>query len=351
MSDLKKIRHKVDISKYKKDRTLFIHFFIHLFIFIGLISFVMLSPEIHWALYFLFIIIVGNSMLVMSFASHEMSHGGGGLKKGWFLKILIHLGWLGGVFTTGTNQTVAHNRLHHIHTNKLNDPDRRVLQKEVSPYGKWAGLFSFLVPSHHYPKMTFLYGFAFLIFSYHNNLFWQTLFNSKQIYDLRLSVRDKFITSFEYFSNLLVYGFFWSMSGFSFKGLVFLGLSYFVVAWLSGFYIITNHLNCSLLDKEMDSFENTLKTTVSLKIPKWIDFLHLNFSHHVEHHLFPAASHKLFPELREALLKDFKDEYKILSWSEAIRLILERPIFLVDKDTIADWDGKNRKRVAFLWKP
>ena len=86
MSDLKKIRHKVDISKYKKDRTLFIHFFIHLFIFIGLTSFVMLSPEIHWALYFLFIIIVGNSMLVMSFASHEMSHGGGGLKKGWFLK-------------------------------------------------------------------------------------------------------------------------------------------------------------------------------------------------------------------------------------------------------------------------
>ena len=98
----------------------------------------------------------------------------------------------------------------------------------------------------------------------------------------------------------------------------------------------------------MDGFENTLKTTVSLKIPKWIDFIHLHFSHHVEHHLFPGASHKLFPELREVLLKDFKDEYKILSWSKAIRLILERPIFLVDKDTIADWDGKNKKRVAFV---
>ena len=348
MSEVKKIRTKIDISKYKKESTLFIHLFIHLFIFTGLMSFVMLSPEIHWAIYFLSIIVVGNSMLVMSFAAHEISHGGTGLRNGLLSKCLIHLGWIGGVFTTSTNQTVAHNRLHHIHTNKLNDPDRRVLQKEVSPYGNWAKIFSFFVPSHHYPKMTFLYGFAFLIFSYHNNLFWQTLFNSRQIYDLRLSAINKLKTSLEYFSNLLVYGGIWSLSGFSLKGLVFIALSYFVVAWMSGFYIITNHLNCSLLEDDMDNFENTLKTTVSLKIPKWIDFLHLHFSHHVEHHLFPGASHRLFPELREVLLKDFKDEYKILTWFEAIKLILERPIFLIDNDTLGDWNGKNLKRVAFV---
>lgn len=348
MSELKKIRTKIDISKYKKDKTLLVHFFIHLFIFFGLMSYVMTSPELHWVIYLLSVIVVGNSMLVLSFAAHEMSHGGAGLKKGFLSSTLIHLGWIGGVFTTSTNQTMAHNRIHHIHTNKINDPDRRVLQKEVSPYGKWAGLFSFFVPSHHYPKMTFIYGFSFLIFSYHNNLFWQTLFNSKQIYDLRLSLKDKFKTTIEYLLNILVYGFIWSLSGFSLKGLLFIGLSYFVVAWLSGFYIITNHLNCSLLEEGMDNFENTLKTTVSLKVPKWIDFLHLHFSHHVEHHLFPGASHKLFPELREVLLKDFKDDYKILSWSEAIRLILERPIFLVDNDTLSDWNGKNQSKVAFV---
>ena len=348
MNELKKIRNKIDISKYKKDKSLLIHFFIHLFIFFGLMSFVMTSPDLHWVIYLLSVLIVGNSMLVMSFAAHEMSHGGAGLRQGLISKALIHLGWIGGVFTTSTNQSVAHNRLHHIHTNKLNDPDRRVLQIEVAPYGKLAKLFSFFVPSHHYPKMTFLYGFSFLIFSYHNNLFWQTLLNSKQIYDLRLSDKEKIKTSLEYLSNILVYLFIWSMSGFSLKGFIFISLSYFVVAWLSGFYIITNHLNCSLLEEGMDNFENTLKTTVSLKIPKWIDFLHLHFSHHVEHHLFPAASHKLFPELREILLKDFEKDYKILSWSEAIRLILERPIFLVDKNTLADWNGENPKRVAFV---
>ena len=104
--------------------------------------------------------------LVLSFSAHELSHGGGGLRKGIWASFLVHIGWIGGVFTTSTTQSKAHNRLHHIYTNKLNDPDRRVLEKEVTKIGKWARLFSFLVPSHHFPKLTFLYGFAFLIFSY-----------------------------------------------------------------------------------------------------------------------------------------------------------------------------------------
>ena len=337
MKDLKKLRQKIDITKYKKDKTILIHFFVHFFIFISTMVFVMRS-DFHPAFYFL-AIITGNSMLVLSFAAHEISHGGRS-------SILTHIGWIGGVFTTSTNQAVAHNRIHHVHTNKLRDPDRRVLQKEVAHVGKWAKIFSYLVPSHHYPKMTSIYGYAFLIFSYHNNIFWQTIFNSKEIYDLRLSTKEKIRSGIEYFSNLFVYGVFWSLSDFSFEGFIYIGLSYFVVAWLSGFYIITNHLNCGLLEEDMDTFENTLKTTVSLKVPKWIDFMHLHFSHHVEHHLFPGASHKLFPELRVLLLKECKD-YKLLSWPSAIKLILERPIFQVDNQTLADWNAKNPRSVAY----
>ena len=118
-------------------------------------------------------------------------------------------------------------------------------------------------------------------------------------------------------------------------------------SWMSGAYIITNHINCGLLNDKMDNFENTLKTTVSLKLPNWIDFIHLNFSHHVEHHLFPGASHRLFPELREILLKEFQNEYKLLSWPQSIKLILEGPIFLIGKDTLTDWDGKNTQSVPF----
>ena len=150
-------------------------------------------------------------------------------------------------------------------------------KKEVSPYGKWANFFLFCSkPSLSKNDFLFMV-LLFLIFSYHNNLFWQTLFNSKQIYDLRLSVRDKFITSFEYFSNIMVYGGIWSMSGFSLKGLSFYCFVLFcccLVIW-----VLYNYKPFKLqpFRRDMDNFENTLKTTVSLKIPKWIDFLHLIF--------------------------------------------------------------------------
>ena len=64
------------------------------------------------------------------------------------------------------------------------------------------------------------------------------------------------------------------------------------------------------------------------------------------YYVFPGASHKLFPELRVLLLKECKD-YKLLSWPSAIKLILERPIFQMDNQTLADWNAKNPRSVAY----
>lgn len=66
---------------------------------------------------------------------------------------------------------------------------------------------------------------------------------------------------------------------------------------------------------------DALENTVDLKLPKIVDVLTLNFSHHVEHHLFPSMSYVHTPLLREWLRVHMRDRYVEVSPVQAARLI------------------------------
>jgi fatty acid desaturase len=61
-------------------------------------------------------------------------------------------------------------------------------------------------------------------------------------------------------------------------------------------YITTNHMLRPLTDAP-----ECLATTTSVTTLRAIDVAHLHFSHHVEHHLFPAMSHRYYPLVRRSL--------------------------------------------------
>jgi fatty acid desaturase len=84
-------------------------------------------------------------------------------------------------------------------------------------------------------------------------------------------------------------------------------------------YVSTNHF----LDPITDEPEPLLGTT-SLRVPRWMDLLHGNFSHHVEHHLFPAMSSRHFPLVRWALVAEFPERYHCLTIGEAWRALAAR---------------------------
>ena len=143
--------------------------------------------------------------------------------------------------------------------------------------------------------------------------------------------------------NVGVYFSLWALSGFSAVMLATLILTYFTLSTLAASYITTNHLLSGLIEDGNDP----LATTVSLKIPAWVDFLHLKFSHHVEHHLYPTASYRALPEIRSALRKRFPDKYRELEWKEAIRLLMSTPIVMKDLNTYSHLDGSGEKAVFF----
>lgn len=69
-------------------------------------------------------------------------------------------------------------------------------------------------------------------------------------------------------------------------------------------YISTNHMVSPLAAEP-----NTMVTTLGVSTPAAVDGLHLWFSHHVEHHLFPSMASHHYPKVREVLRRRFGEAY------------------------------------------
>lgn len=101
-------------------------------------------------------------------------------------------------------------------------------------------------------------------------------------------------------------------------------------------YIVTNHLLCPLTP-----VNDPLANSLSVRVPRWLDVLHLNFSHHVEHHIFPAVSGRHAPRVREWCRRLWPERYHELPLVRALWLVCttprvyEQPTVLIDP--VRDW--------------
>jgi fatty acid desaturase len=85
-------------------------------------------------------------------------------------------------------------------------------------------------------------------------------------------------------------------------------------------YIFTNHLLRPLADRP-SSLDNTMSVT-TLKL---IDRIHFHFSHHIEHHLFPAVSSANYPIIRRALQQIAGDRYLAPPHWWAVKVLYSTP--------------------------
>jgi len=96
-------------------------------------------------------------------------------------------------------------------------------------------------------------------------------------------------------------------------------------------YVITNHWLSPLA-----SGPDILRTTLSLKSARVLDLIYLNFSHHVEHHLFPTMSSHFYPLVRKALRSVEPERFRIMPHSRALRLLFGSPRTYTDAHTLGD---------------
>jgi len=85
-------------------------------------------------------------------------------------------------------------------------------------------------------------------------------------------------------------------------------------------YIVTNHMLCPMAPSR-----DTLNTTLSVTTHKILDIAHFHFSHHLEHHLFPAMCSRYYPLVRRRLRDNLGERYLAPSHWRALLDVARTP--------------------------
>jgi fatty acid desaturase len=153
---------------------------------------------------------------------------------------------------------------------------------------------------------------------------------------VRVSAKDRLAIAGEFFMILMIH---LSLLAYLQFDLLKLFLSYFIPLGIGYagmfFYIYTNHMICP-----MTSVNDPLLNSVSLRVYKLFDKLHLNFSYHTEHHIFPGMNSDYYPMVQELVETHYPERMNLIDAGEAWRLLRQTPRYYKNENTFTDWSGE-----------
>jgi fatty acid desaturase len=294
-----------------------------------------------WSVYLLWLYlplaaIMGNSIIVLLFSSHDLMHGSV-QKKSRLTYPIAFLG-LSMLLMPPTQWKSLHNLVHHNNTNSLADPDRNYLYQQPDTWGKW--IQNLFVPSVEVNPLWLIVGMAGS-WAVHNfrNLSSVLLFNDKSVdyvpAAFTVSPKDRLKIALECLGILGIHlGVLFYLEFHPIK----VALAYILPIAIGHagamFYIYTNHMGC-----RMTSINDPLINSASLRVPKIFDLLHFNFSHHTEHHIFPSINSNYYPMVQELLQIHYPAQMNLIDAGEAWRLLMETPRHYQDQVTFTDSSG------------
>lgn len=297
-----------------------------------------------WPVYLLWLylplaVVMGNSVIALLFSSHDLMHGSV-IRNSRMMRVISLLG-LTMLWMPPTLWKAVHNRVHHNKTNELGDPDRYYLYEQPKTWGKW--IQNLFVPSSEVNPLWLTVGMATAWGVYSlRNLTSVLLFNSESVDYVPaafvVSAKERRAIAGELLVMLMIH---LSILAYLQFNLLKLALGYFLPIGIGYagliFYIYTNHILC-----RMTSTNDPLINSISIRVPKLFDLLHLNFSYHAEHHIFPGIDSDYYPLVQELLKVHYpeKSSNYILDASEAFRLLMQTPRHYKNETTFTDWSGE-----------
>ncbi len=337
----KKLRPGLPPEAFMPDRSKVVILLINLTILLlgwGIASHLDRWPTALLWLYLPVTLIMGNSVTVLTFGSHDLMHTGI-IKNPYCLRMVSLLGFAMG-WMPPTLWKNVHNRLHHLRTNALGDPDRNYLHQQPNTLGKW--IQDLVAPSQMVNPFWLIIGMASAwSISTFRNLSSVLLFNSEDVnyvpaaFKVRPEERREIALEF-----LIIFMLHISILAYLQFNLLKLALSYFlpIAIGYAGiiFYVYTNHML-----SPMTSINDPLANSISIKVPKLFDLLHLNFSYHAEHHIFPGLNSDYYPLVQNLIKTHYPERsHYILGAREAWWLLLHTPRHYKNETTFTDWTGE-----------
>ena len=299
----------------------------------------------HWPkallwLYLPFAVVMGNCVITLLFVGHDMMHGS--VIRNRRLVRVITLFSQAVLWMPPTLWKHIHNQTHHNRTNSLKDPDRNFLYREPNSLGKRAQ--DIITPSSTVTVPGLMLGMltAWSLYTL-RHVIAVLFFSQKECPHVPAQVTVKPAERFQIaaeFAFIVVLHL--SLLAYLRFDPIKLILAYFLPIGLGYggmiFYIYTNHLFC-----RMTSINDPLVNSVSLKVPKFFDLLHCNFSYHTEHHIFPGLNSDYYPLVRESLAKLYPERMRyVMTVKEAWQLLLTTPRHYLTETMFTDWNGIER---------
>lgn len=269
-------------------------------------------------------LVIGLSYSALGFLAHEVLHGS--VVKTPFVRDTV-----GAVcfapFALGPKiWRKWHNAEHHGHTQGEQDPDAMGTLEDFHNRRGVRALYSL------HPQLRSLV--TFIAFS-----FWFTLHAFLMLVRFfpSLSMRDRAHAALQFLLPIAGWALFWYAFGWD----VFL-YAYVIPHLLANFtvmsYIATNHM-LNPLTPVNDPLANSLTVTK----PRWLDVLHLNFSHHTEHHVFPAMNPKYAPKVKALMKELWPERYHEMPHWRALQALWRTPRLYRNESELAD----PKRRLAY----
>lgn len=294
------------------------------------------SVSLLW-LYLPIALLMGNSIIVLLFSAHELLHNGVIRNP----RLIYIFGFLG-MTMLGMPPTfwkAVHNREHHNKTNSLEDPDRNYLSTQANTWGKW--IQDKFVPSTEVHPFGLLIGMP-ASWAVHNfrNLTSVLLFNNTSVNyvpaSFCVSAKERRQIAGEWLAIIAIHASILTYLQFHPIKIVLAYILPISIGYGGAmFYIYTNHLIC-----EMTDVNDPLTNSVSLIVPKIFNLLHLNFSYHTEHHIFPGMNSDYYPRLQELLRQHYPEKYNLIDVKDAWSLLMNTPRHYQGEKHFTDWLGE-----------
>jgi fatty acid desaturase len=281
-----------------------------------------------WPVALVVSLIMGQLVTAVALSAHEGMHGSVFRHRG--LRQL--LGWVGlaPLLVTPGMWVAWHVQAHHGHTNRHKlDPDA-LFDVQDFPHRwlvRWRAWMTLGSESRVFSALSLLW-----LFSLQGQIFLWVQCDEPGLRDkITLDrTRERALTV------LLAAG--WLALG------VWLGLPdalwVLVVPWATTnltlmLYISTQHW----LQPHVEE-DDPVRSTASVLVPRWCDWLHFGFSYHQEHHLFPKMSHKYGPLVRQTAERLAPGAMLSLPIGTILRLVHATPTLHRDDHTLSSSDGQ-----------
>jgi fatty acid desaturase len=294
---------------------------------------VLLTVQPAWWISVLIALVVGESLAATGFLAHETMHGAvvRSTRLQNFFGYIAFMPFL----VSPSLWRVWHNQIHHSKTNAGNsDPDSfgTLARYKRMPSTRYVAQ---LAPGSRKWRSAFFFAYWF---TFHGQVvLWIQARYLKRTF-ARLDRRRASVESLLALTGWLAIG---AMTVWvaGWASLLYVMVIPFVVgnAIVMG-YIATNHF-MRPQTKENNPLENSMSVTT---LPV-IDHLHFNFSHHVEHHMFPRMSAKHAPRVRAWLIEHVGDRYVSPSHAKALAYLYKTPRVYLDSHTLVDPDDLDHR--------